>query len=87
MVEHRFIFANITLDILKACTLSPLYLWVLYLQIQLTNDPKYLRKKFPESSKKQNLNLLHSGNYLHSIYIVLGIICQSRNDLKYMGQW
>ena len=31
-------------------------------------------KKFPESSKKQNLNLPSSGNYLHSIYIVLSII-------------
>ena len=24
----------------------------------------------PESSKKQNLNLLFAGNYLHNIYIV-----------------
>ena len=42
------------------------------------------KKKFPESSKSQNLNLSHSGNYvhniyifnnyLHSVYIVLGII-------------
>ena len=35
---------------------------------------KYAGKKIPESSKKQNLNLLQTGNYLHSIYIVLGII-------------
>ena len=27
-----------------------------------------------ESSKEQNLNLPHASNYLHSIYIVLGII-------------
>ena len=27
-----------------------------------------------ESSKKQSLNLPHASNYLHSIYIVLGII-------------
>ena len=27
-----------------------------------------------ESFLKQNLNLLHAGNYSHSIYIVLGII-------------
>ena len=27
-------------------------------------------KKIPESSKKQNLNLLHAGNYLNSIYFV-----------------
>ena len=35
---------------------------------------KIFGKKNPTSSKKQNLNLLHAGNYLHSIYIVLGII-------------
>ena len=29
-----------------------------------------IRKKNPESSKKQNLNFLHAGNYLQSIYIV-----------------
>ena len=29
-------------------------------------------KIIPESSKKQNLNLPQLGNYLHSIYIVLG---------------
>ena len=26
-------------------------------------------KKFPESSKPQNLNLPHAGNYLHSSYL------------------
>ena len=31
-------------------------------------------KKIPECSQKQKLNLPHSGNYLHSIYIVLGIL-------------
>ena len=35
---------------------------------------KIFEKNTPEISKKQNLNLLHVGNYLHSIYIVLGII-------------
>ena len=30
--------------------------------------------QIPEGSKEKNLELLHSGNYLHSIYIVLGII-------------
>ena len=48
---------------------SPPYLCVLHLQIQPTSDQKSL-KKIPESSKKQNLNLSHAGNYLHSIYIV-----------------
>ena len=36
----------------------------------------FRKQKNPESSQKQNLNLSHSGNYLHSIYIILGI---SRN--------
>ena len=31
-------------------------------------------KKFQESFKKQNSNLLRAGNYLHSIYTVLGIL-------------
>ena len=31
---------------------------------------KILGKKIPEISKKQNLNLLSAGNYLHSIYII-----------------
>ena len=35
---------------------------------------KYQKNFFPESSKKRNLNLPHAGNYLHNIYIVLGII-------------
>ena len=32
---------------------------------------RIFEKQIPESSKKQNLNLLHAGNYLNSIYIVL----------------
>ena len=31
-------------------------------------------KRTPESPKKQNWNLPHADNYLHSICIVLGII-------------
>ena len=31
-------------------------------------------KKISEISRKQNLNLLYISNFLHSIYIVLGII-------------
>ena len=31
------------------------------------------KKKNPQSSKKQNLNLLNTGNYLQSIYTVLGV--------------
>ena len=40
----------------------------------LSADSTNLRSKIffliPESSKKQNLNLLYTGYYLHSIYIV-----------------
>ena len=34
----------------------------------------FRNKKVPESFKKQNLNLLHAGNYLHSFYIVFTTI-------------
>ena len=37
-----------------------------------------LEKKIPESSKTHDLNLSYTGNYLHTIYIILGII----NDLE-----
>ena len=43
------------------------------------------KKKIPECSKMQNLKLLDSGNYLHSIYIVLHMV--GRGDLKYMEQY
>ena len=42
--------------------------------IQTNADQKYLEKKSPESSKKQNLNLLIASNYLCTIYIVIGVI-------------
>lgn len=46
---------------------------------QPTGDGKCSgEKKIPESSKKQNLVLPHTGNYSHSIRMVLGII----NDLE-----
>ena len=35
---------------------------------------KNIWEDIPKSSKKQNLHLSRSGNYLHRIYIVLGII-------------
>ena len=46
-------------DILKGnlTTVNYLYLQVWHTQIQPTVDQKYLDKKFPENSKKQNLNL------------------------------
>ena len=31
-------------------------------------------KKIPKISRKQNMDLPHAGNYLHSVYIALGII-------------
>ena len=42
-------------------------------QIQPITDQNYLKKKKkdPESSRKQNLNLPFSSSYLHSIYIIL----------------
>ena len=40
-------------------------------QLQIENN---WGNKIPEGSKKQNLNLPCSGSYLHSIYIVVGII-------------
>ena len=42
-------------------------------------------KKVQKISKKQNLNLSHDGNYLHTIFIVLGIISNLEMILKYMG--
>ena len=35
---------------------------------------KNIWKIIPESLEKQNLNLLHTGNYLHNSYIALHII-------------
>lgn len=37
-------------------------------------NQKYLGKKNPESSRKKNLNLHCTSNYLHSTYIVLGTV-------------
>ena len=55
-------------------TVGSPYSGVLYPQIQPTVDQRYLEKQFQEAQKKQNLNLLCAGNYLHSIYIVFAII-------------
>ena len=40
------------------------------LRIPTTMDRKYSGRKLPETSKRQNLNMQHTDNYLHSIYIV-----------------
>jgi len=49
--------------ICEFCTLRYNHLWI-------TN----IQKKIPESSKRQNLNLLHINNYLHSIDFVFTTI-------------
>lgn len=46
------------------------YLGVSHLWIQPTTDRKYAEKNF-QSSKEES----HPGNYLHTIYVVLGIKC------------
>ena len=51
-----------------------LYPWALHPRIHPTSDQKHLEKIFSRKFQKQNLNLLHAGKYLHSIYVVLGII-------------
>ena len=50
--------------------------------IQPILDWNYSEKN-PESSKKQNLNLLHSGNYLHSIYILFTNIYKALHCIRY----
>lgn len=56
-------------------TVSPPYPPVPNPWIQPTKDWRYSgEKKIPESSKKQNLNLLPVCNYLHNIYIVFTTI-------------
>ena len=37
-------------------------------------DQKYLRKKIPESSEKQNFHFPEPSNFLHKFYIRLDII-------------
>ena len=51
---------------LKIHHISPLYPQVPHQRIQLTTDRVFF------NSRKQNLNLQCTNNYLHSIYIVLG---------------
>ena len=53
---------------------QPSVSWVPYTGIQPTADGKYLGGKVSKCFKKKNVNLPHSGNYLPSIYIVLGFI-------------
>lgn len=50
-------------------------------------DWKYSeKKKIPETSKKQKVDVWYASNYLHSsTYIALGINRQARDDLKCTG--
>ena len=68
-------FVKLSWPLCFTYTFCPPYPLVPYLTIQPTADRKYLERKIPKCSQKQNLNLLQVGNYLHSIYIVLGSIC------------
>ena len=57
-----------------AGTVGPSYLQGSESTDSMNHGLKILKNKSPESSQKLNLNLLHSGNYLHSIYIIFTII-------------
>ena len=58
----------------KRNTVGPPYLRVSHPWIQPSTDRKYWERKILESSKKQNLNLLSSGNYFYSLCIILTTI-------------
>ena len=70
VIKNSFLFKT-CLQVIKetAAKVSPAYPQVLHPRVQPTADGKYLRKK---KFMKQNLNLLHEDNCIHSIYIVLG---------------
>lgn len=59
---------------MESHAVSSPYPRVPHLRTQPTTAQKYSKNKIPESSQKQNLNLLWAANYLHRIYIVYGII-------------
>ena len=59
-------------------TVSLLYPWVSSADSTNHRSKTLKNKKFQESLKKQNSNLLRAGNYLHSIYPVLGILSRRR---------
>ena len=47
-----------------------------------TNHGSKIFENSPESSKKQNLNLLHTSNYLHSIYVAFTILTQCQHCIQ-----
>ena len=55
-------------------TVGPSYPQVLHLRIQPTLDWKYFLKQNSRKYQKAKLEFAKLANYLHSIYIVLGII-------------
>ena len=84
MLSHRFI-PQILIDSplnvghiirLFGYTVGPPYPRAVHLQIQPNFNQKYLEKN-ATSSAKQNMNLPHASNYLHSIYIVFTTICSA----------
>ena len=55
-----------------------------FISVDSTNHGlKIFEKKIPGNFKKQNLNLLHADNYLHSIYTVFKYLEQHSFD-KYL---
>lgn len=61
-------------NILKQCVDRQPSILVSLLSVNSANYRLKIMENIPASSKKQNLNLLHPGNYLLSIYIVLGTV-------------
>ena len=69
---------NITLCLIVPCFkyFINTALYICEFCICISNQPqiKDIWKKIPESSQKQNLNFPYTSNYLHSMYVVFGII-------------
>ena len=58
----------------KHCTADHLFLLVPPASVDSTKwKLKIFEKKFQKVPESKNLNLQHAGNYLQSIYIVLGV--------------
>ena len=57
----------------KLCDLYFFLIWSPYIILSPYIDEIELKKR--KVSKKQDLNLPYTGNYLHTIYIVIGIMC------------
>lgn len=66
----HFIFHWILMEFYYNYTVGASHPWILFPWIQPTTGQKYLKKKNPESSEMQNLNVLYTGNDLPSIYMI-----------------